>query len=438
MSALVESPEPCPDRTPSHNLDQNQQDALGWYSRAVSSVRQGIERGSVDIFVGLISCMLFISIEALQGSTDVALQLYQQGVHLVREFRSQITHRAISALQASWLEDTIVPIFDRLGTVALSVSGIPVSALLRDADRAFIQDFASLKFAREAIVLLAGETRIFQLNYEEHIAKPHDKSAPTIKELQNQQATLLNSLQSWHSAFSRLINHLATTGLSPQEIGTIALLSAYYEMHVIILRTGLSSLQTATDAYLSNFQNIVSQSRLALDASARPDGTQPPFTFDIGIGLPLWFTSLRCRDPTTRRAATALIRQAPPVQGFHKSDSMANLAKKIIAFEERKAMPLIADQDMVGRDARQPSSPSVEPFSGTNESTAELIPEEARIGPISVFRVGEDAPPEMSERERLDWDRSSGSQTILRFSRNERDRESGGWRVVSEFVPVDA
>lgn len=409
MSALVENP----DLTFRQAPNQNQQDALGWYARAVSSVRWGIERGSVDIFVGLISCMLFISIEALQGSTDVALQLYQQGVYLIRELRSRITHKVVSALQVSWLEDTIVPIFDRLGTVALSVSGIPVSALLRDTERASIQEFPSLKFARETIVLLAGETRIFQLNYEEHVSNPYDKSAPTMIELQNQQATLLNSLQHWHSAFSRLMNHLGTTGPSPQQIGTAALLSTYYEMHVIILETGLSSLQTATDAYLSNFQNIVSQSRLALDASARPDGTQPPFTFDIGIGLPLWFTCLRCRDPTTRRAATALIRQAPQVQGFHKSDSMANLAEQIIAFEEKKARPLLADQD-----------------------TAELIPEEARIGPIGVFR-GDEVPSGMSEKEKLDWDRSSESRTILRFSRNEWDRENGDWRVISEFVPLD-
>ncbi|KAJ5180316.1 C6 zinc finger domain protein [Penicillium capsulatum] len=413
LSALLESPEPGP--------DQNQRDALGWYSRAVSSVRQGIERGRVDIFVGLISCMIFISVEALQGSTDVALRLYQQGVHLIRELRLRVAHKGISALQASWLEDTIVPIFDRLGTVALSVSGIPVSALLRDTDRASLREFPSLKFARETMILLAGETRIFQLNYEEHISNPLDPGVPTAAELLNQQVTLLQGLQNWDSAFSRLMNHLETAGISPQEFGTAASLSTYYEMHLIILETGLSSLQTATDPYLPNFQNIVFQSRIALNASAGPDGTQPPFTFDIGVVLPLWFTCLRCRDPTTRREAAALIRQAPQVQGVHKTASIATLAEKIIAYEETKATPLAASQDAF-----------VEPLSRPNDSTADLIPEEARVGPIGVYRAGENVPTE-----RGDCDQKSSGQTILQFSRNERDRGTGDWRVVRDLVPVD-
>ena len=438
ISALFESPEPCPDLVLSRSpraLNQSHQDALGWYSRAVSVVRQRINQGNIDTFVGLISCMLFICIEALQGSVDTALQLYQQGVHLIRDFRTQVASRTVSAMQASWLEDTIVPIFDRLGTVALSVSGIPVTALLRDTERAAIQGFTSLKSARETIVLLAGETRIFQLNYEEYCSNPSAEGAPTLSELSNQQSILLATLRSWHMAFTRLMDDLATKGISLQETGTGALLSTYYEMQLIILETGLSSLQTATDSYLPNFQNIISQSRLALEASARPDGTQPPYSFDIGVGLPLWFTCLRCRDPTTRREATALLRLAPQVQGFHKSEPIASFGERIIFLEEQKALAASANREM----APESSSTTIglHPDADTNASAAEIVPEEARIGPIGVFRSTVDAYPGVPEQEMMIQGDYATDRTFLRFSRNERSPDTGGWQSVNECIPFD-
>jgi hypothetical protein len=47
ISALFESPEPCPDLVPlrrenSRTLNQNHRDALGWYARSVSAIRQRI------------------------------------------------------------------------------------------------------------------------------------------------------------------------------------------------------------------------------------------------------------------------------------------------------------------------------------------------------------------------------------------------------------
>ncbi|KAA8651863.1 uncharacterized protein ATNIH1004_000761 [Aspergillus tanneri] len=168
ISALFESPEPWPKLffprlEDPRTLNQNHRDALSWYSRSVSAVRQRIKRGDVDIFVGLISCVLFICIECLQGASKEALQLYRQGVHLILALRTKIACGVVPAFKASLLEDTIVPIFVRLGAIAISVSAVPVRDLLRDTGHALTHKFVSLKTARETIVLLATEAQLFDI-----------------------------------------------------------------------------------------------------------------------------------------------------------------------------------------------------------------------------------------------------------------------------------
>lgn len=96
ISSLFERLDPCPDvgalgrgQYP-HAPNENHQEALDWYSRAVSAVRHSIERGGMDAFVGLITCVLFICVETLLGGVQEALRLYGQDINLIHAYeRSQ-------------------------------------------------------------------------------------------------------------------------------------------------------------------------------------------------------------------------------------------------------------------------------------------------------------------------------------------------------------
>ncbi|KAL3483492.1 hypothetical protein BJX62DRAFT_220236, partial [Aspergillus germanicus] len=326
----------------SSSLTENRRDALAWYSRSVSAVRLRIERGFGDVFIGLISCVLFICIEALQGSTEEAIRLYAQGVQLIAALRAQIAAGAIPASKASLLEDTIVPIFVRLAIMALTVSGISVENLMSETAQ-LLAGFASLKPAREALVLLTIEIQQFQGVCEEH----HAKAAYTgdiPPDFITHQTALFSRLRNWHTAFTTLTNtlRLKSETPSPKETSTIALLTAYHEMAYTIAAICISPRKTLTDKYLQNFQNIVDNSRIALDASARSDGSQPPFTFDIGVGFPIWFTCLRCADPGIRRQALALLRRAPQVEGFYGNSTITVSAEAIMVIEESLAVGINA------------------------------------------------------------------------------------------------
>ncbi|KAJ5174909.1 uncharacterized protein N7482_000786 [Penicillium canariense] len=446
VSALFESPEPIVDP----GLTQNHRDALGWYSRSVSAVRQQIQRGSIDTFVGLISCVLFICIEALQGGVDEAIQLFCQGVHLILALRAQIADGLVTAAKAALLEDTIVPIFIRLGLIGFTFSRAQISALLRDSEHKPIRLFVSLRSAREGIVRLAAEIQFFQHTCEEHLLRPDVSHVPP--ELMDLQTVLSDRLRDWHTAFVNLMESMhATEAVTPQDIGTGALFSAVYEALFIMLEVCVSSTEAITDTFLPNFQRIVEQSRITLDASMRSDGTQPPFTFDINPGIPLWFTCLRCRDPTIRREALALMLRSPRVQGFHSCMSAVTFGERIMLLEEMNGevmsaapepMHFSTTESLIGYQYSPYSSDSpsrASPGSSDPETftpTAQAIPEEARIGHFDVFQPEKGLPPEMTEEVMAKWNLSR-DRPFLGFWRNERDPTNGTWRMVREYIPMD-
>jgi hypothetical protein len=453
VSALFESPEPIsdPDRT------QNHRDALGWYSRSVSAVRQQIERGSVDTFVGLISCVLFICIEALQGGVDEAIQLYCQGVHLIMALRTQIASGQVTAAKAALLEDTIVPIFIRLGLIGFTFSRPQIGLLLRGVNRKPRQifRFVSLRSAREEITRLGAEIQFFQHSCGEYLLSPDDSRIP--QDLLDLQADLSVQLRDWHTAFVNLVDSLhRTASVTPEDVGTIALFSAIHESLFIMLEVSASSSEVITDAFLPNFQRIVEQSRIALDASMRSDGTQPPFTFDINPGVALWFTCLRCRDPAIRREALALMLRSPRVQGFYSCMSAVTFGERIMLLEEMNGEVMITNpetehfsttESLIGYQY-SPSSisnPSPSPSSslspGSTDSDVgnpltQSIPEEARIGHFDVFQPARGLPPDITEEVMAKWNLRP-DRTFLGFWRNERDEGSDTWRMVREYIPMD-
>ncbi|KAJ5691761.1 C6 zinc finger domain protein [Penicillium macrosclerotiorum] len=473
ISALFESSDPCPELIPLRNgpflgLNQNHRDALTWYSRSVSAVRQRIERGNVDIFVGLVTCILFICIEALQGCFEEAVQLYCQGVQLILVFRAQVATGSISGDRAPLLENTIVPLFIRLGSLAITSPSPPVAPLLQSNGPTVTKAFGSIKAARESLLLLAAEAQLFEntCNAEHPI---NSRLADIPEELIKQHAVLLSRLGDWHTNFTNLMVSVRMKSvLSSQQLGTTAMLLAYYETTFIILSVCLSPLQISTDAYLPNFQRILEQCSITLQTLVRSDGSQIPFTFEASIGFPLWFTGLRCREPRIRRTALALLRRSPHVQGFHRTLPGIVFCERIMILEETSALakndtkrtldsnssitfrPAIASESHMRNDLSIQSETMIaipEPESYVNNNTgpvgtqlktslAALIPEEARLGPVNVFRPRDGFPQGAMGKDIVKWN-GNRDQTFLQFWRHELDPLTGTWQPVHEYIPID-
>jgi hypothetical protein len=102
----------------------------------------------------------------------------------------------------------------------------------------------------------------------------------------------------------------------------------------IWLSTCLILYESSFDHHLRLFETIVDHAEIGIASTASPDGSQPPFTFEIGVIPPLFFVSIRYRHAKLRRRAVSLLQKAPNMENIWKSIPTAKVAGKIIQLEE--------------------------------------------------------------------------------------------------------
>ncbi|KAJ5089340.1 hypothetical protein N7532_008024 [Penicillium argentinense] len=417
ISALFEYPDQCLDFTYLRNqrqqprsLTQVQQEALVWYSRSISSIQSQFDRRGADPYIALISCILFICIETMQGRVEEALQLYRQGVSLVFDLRAQVGHGRVSASKAALLEETIIPLFLRLGAISLTISGVQANGLYRPAEIEELSAFQSVDAARLSITVLSTEAQLLEREAQEHLTAVGGDSAAS-KDMIYRQQSLLNKLTCWHRAYINMCHGVYPGSSVPLNAEPVLL--TYYAASFIYVSECLTQRELVYDYHIERFRTIVEQAVLALAATAGPTSAQPPFTFEMGVGIPLFLTGLKCRDPLLRRKALKLLRQAPPMQGFFKCTPVAQLAESLMKIEESYSLAL-------GR------------HTGSHMAT---IPEEARICKYGIFRPENGLPPGVAEEDIAGYNCGPG-QVFLVYWRNCFDGNSNTWKKISHAVPI--
>jgi hypothetical protein len=416
-------------------MNKVQREALTWYSRSMSGVSSQIERGNADPYISLISCVLFICIETIQGRVEEALQLHEQGVRLIFDLRIQIALGRVSASKAALLEQTLVPMFLRLGGVSLTVSGTQPSKLYLATEKTVSSSFSSVDSARAAIVLLFTEAMIFEYEatiYLRAVAGDHAVSSDMIE----RKKSLSDRLSQWHAAYTNLCERLRTNDATSS--ATEPILLAYHASATIVVTGCLTQLETAYDIHISDFALIIEQTSLILNASAGPDGSQPPFTFEMGTGIPLAVTAMKCRDPVLRRKALEMLKKAPPMQGFFKCTPVALLAENLMHLEEGYSLAFgkgVESSLVNNLMSRNRFASHAELEDGNPATNALSIPEEARISGYTVFKPLNGIPSGIKEADITRWGRSL-DHLFLRLTRNRFDEVSLTWESQFECVPL--
>ncbi|KAL2841678.1 hypothetical protein BJY01DRAFT_7590 [Aspergillus pseudoustus] len=334
LSTLYEHPLHLGSR-PTYQIDEtdrvpfphsrSHREALTWYSRSLHKIRNQIGQGVAEHTVALVSCVLFLCIEILQGNVKAALSLYHRGAQLLL---------SAGLSPVSWVRKAVTPVLLRVATSAVIINGVePV------LDRQFVPDnsqeqVTTLSDARMTLHKLVADWKVFDCDSApiRHASGSRPEIPPLLLHRQN---TLEGMLLAWYRSFCAISG---VTGTPPQgqleNQGVIATLHMTYKSILILTRTGLSPTETIYDAHESDFADILSHAPTALAATAGDTGSQPPFTFDMGSGTPLFITSLKCRSPLLRRQALRLLRQAPGVQGMYFSQSASDFLAAIVAVEE--------------------------------------------------------------------------------------------------------
>jgi hypothetical protein len=101
--------------------------------------------------------------------------------------------------------------------------------------------------------------------------------------------------------------------------------------------------QTSFDAHVDTFKALLVHAKVLVTdlyhTSSSSHNSHPEaaanFTFDIVLVPPLFYTALRCRCPTTRREAIALLSQNLPREGLWDPEKHRIVAERVIETEEK-------------------------------------------------------------------------------------------------------
>lgn len=138
--------------------------------------------------------------------------------------------------------------------------------------------------------------------------------------------------------------------------------------------------ETAYDYFLGHFKTIV-ELAASLPLPGQENGPSR-FSLETGPIAPLWFTTMKCREPYIRRRALSLLRHAGR-DGYWDSAMLYHVGREVTALEEGASQPIGFEYS---------SLEDSEPFQRqyTPEYLREIIPLRERIRDARLELLDED------------------------------------------------
>lgn len=163
-----------------------------------------------------------------------------------------------------------------------------------------------------------------------------------------QRTKFQDKLEAWKRMFIVLCMDETRADTSQNDLTGIAQMWMLYHTTYIKLRTFYSGREVDYDKHLDNFQAIIDQAKIVLEADPKislspstPPHLQPlypknSFVLHTGFTYPLYFTALKCRERSLRRQAISLLAKTK-VEGVWVPSILAGVAKFLMHDEETSA-----------------------------------------------------------------------------------------------------
>ncbi|CAK7270396.1 hypothetical protein SEPCBS119000_004070 [Sporothrix epigloea] len=324
---------------------------------------------SLALRVHLVSCLIFICIESLQGEIRSAIRLFKHGLSMVKAMQTRTVEAAappetlsmsvrsfipshtspstpksdhntvepesrLSSAASSSSDDIIPAIVEFLGRFAVQVSllagdidpelsiGILASASPQSSLSPTTR-FHSLLDARESIMNLAI-----------HVLS----GAPSAVVGDGFLESAAQKLGWWASAFEHLVEEHGPS-LSKRGVALLELHKRYLAAHLKVPNT---SDRRFLGEDVDEFATLVSLAENILVSGS--GGTLPThFHMDLGVVPVMFSTVLRCWDPVVRRRALAVLRNNRLQEGIWDSSLTLRAAERIVMLEESSVSVAGAD-----------------------------------------------------------------------------------------------
>jgi hypothetical protein len=348
--------------------NQEHQQALRIYNRAIVNVRQLAERGQIDDSVVALSYILFASVEFQQRNVKTGNDLVQRCCKiLTARLTSPCTRRNSTVGQA--IHQVVTPFVLRRSVVIATLGNALPLQWVTDSEvnnilKAILSRCPTLNQARVQFHNLVHHC--FELiRLADFLPNIKDDDPGKVLFLSERQA-LLDKLMQWKASFA------ATSSRTPdvERDWIISYLLMYWAVCYTSLAACVSSRQTVFDDYMDHFAEIIEHAKGYLRHGAQSTNVRLLSSFDPGVIPPLYFCATKCRDPILRREALRLMRQAPRQENLWAFVAPELVVEKVISVEEGECQ-LSCSKDSAWKYAYRP-------------------PEERRVAYVSV--VGRDAP----------------------------------------------
>ena len=313
--------------------------ALRQYGKALKLVQSLLAKPNKDSNKMVLTvCLLFVTIGLrLRDDTQVESHL-SGGLKVVQEhFKSA---GAAGADSADGLTIALIEAFERLD-VQRSVGSLARvqlnQGLSSDQDDGLVteQVFRSLAAASRSIQLHMAAMRELWYTSHMNLRSPQGQTDRDWNHLQEIQSHQLERLMLWEPAMQRLA--LGLTNVREQQAAR--LLQIHYMTCRIMLSTVFSKgRETIFDKYTDEFEELLDEltTFMSIADSAQQSGEKhiPSFSIDMGIIPPLYWIAIRCRDPSIRHRALALLHRCKHREGAWVGPHTAVAAQATVALEQ--------------------------------------------------------------------------------------------------------
>lgn len=346
QGTIVQSTDGCP----------TQSFALQQYNKAIARLLDQMNNPLTKPLASLLTCILFVAIEFLQGKDKESLIHLEQGRQLLTRLDERYNGPEMECILRH-----VVPLYTRLSLTAFLFGGTPVALPDSLKSRGEIPDtFGSMDHLRYFMHEFMEQAFRFT-----HRARPAKNSSDSISRetmqlLEVEQDRLLCRLAKFNVAFSLF----QASRSKPGPESTLLVLQMYLHAQYIWISTALSSSEVVYDNYLAQFAAIVPLAAAYIDletspqnqsatSSQRPSSAAVPtypisglnqqlpgnhFTFETHIIPPLYYVATKCRHPLIRRSALDLLRRDPfRRENLWRASVMGALAGHVVSLEEKWA-----------------------------------------------------------------------------------------------------
>jgi len=301
----------------------------------------------------LLSCILFVFLEMFQRNHKAALSHLDCGLKILgswlhEETRPLFNEDLVSRPNLAFLQENLVPMFTLLDVQAstfITTRSIHRKYILRDAalaDTAAVipSRFLSLNEAMYSLHDLFHWMLHSQQTSRMHFSFAPGDPVPTFPldlfqkfvEVQKQSHILL---ERWLSAINVFLKDYSAT-LGVKELRGAMILKIKHLNAFIFNGACLSLHEMLFDTYVPDFERMVNLSEALLKhpGNSTAASGKSSYSFDMNILAPLYHTACRCREPSIRRKALALLEDFPRREGAWDSEVLVAIGSWLMLQEE--------------------------------------------------------------------------------------------------------